>query len=85
MTEATEILRSYVRLVERVSGAAAVSLYVPGAATGEREILLHEGRLPAVPELADEAAAQELQRRVPADAASDAEAGAVRLPSRPPN
>ena len=31
MTEATDILRSYVRLVERLSGAASVSLYVPPA------------------------------------------------------
>ena len=55
MSEATDILRSYVRLVERLSGAAAVSLYVPPGAGGEREILLHEGRLDPVPELADEA------------------------------
>ena len=44
MSEATDILRSYVRLVERLSGAASVSLYVPPGAGGEREILLHEGR-----------------------------------------
>ena len=53
MSEATDILRSYVRLVGRLSGAASVSLYVPPGAGGEPEILLHDGRLEPVPELAD--------------------------------
>ena len=81
MSEATDILRSYVRLVERLSGAASVSLYVPPGASGEREILIHEGRLGALPELLDEAAAAELHHRY-AEAHGDPEEGAVRLPSR---
>ena len=81
MSEATDILRSYVRLVERLSGAASVSLYVPPGASGEREILLHEGRLDPLPELADEAAAGELHRRFD-DTPGEPDEGAVRLASR---
>jgi diguanylate cyclase (GGDEF)-like protein len=81
MSEATDILRSYVRLVERLSGAAAVSLYVPPGAGGEREILIHEGRKAPVPELLDEAAAAELHNRF-GDARGDPDEGAMRLPSR---
>ena len=81
MTEATDILRSYVRLVERLSGAAAVSLYVPPGASGEREILLHEGRLDPLPELADEAAAAELNSRF-GGIQGEPDEGALRLPSR---
>jgi diguanylate cyclase (GGDEF)-like protein len=80
MSEATDILRSYVRLVERLSGAASVSLYVPPGASGEREILIHEGRDQPLPELADEAAAAELHARH--GDVQDAEEGALRLPSR---
>ena len=81
MSEATDILRSYVRLVERLSGAASVSLYVPPGASGEREILLHEGRLDPLPELANEAAAAELHRAF-GDAHGEPDEGASRLPSR---
>jgi hydrogenase-4 transcriptional activator len=84
MTEAADILRSYVRLVERLSGAASVSLFVPPVAVGEREILLHEGRMAPVPELADEAAAAELQRTL-GDDAVEPDAGAVRVASRDPS
>src|SRR5688500_16666400 len=84
MSEATEILRSYVRLVERLSGAAAVSLYVPPGASGEREILLHEGRMKPVPELAEEATAADLHRRF-GDMTADTDEGAVRLPSSDPD
>ena len=84
MSEATDILRSYVRLVERLSGAASVSLYVPPGASGEREILLHEGRLDPLPELADEAAAADLHRRF-GDTHEELDEGAVRLPSRDPD
>jgi diguanylate cyclase (GGDEF)-like protein len=80
MSEATDILRSYVRLVERLSGAASVSLYVPPGATGEREILIHEGRGQPLPELMDEAAAAELHARH-ADT-QEGDEGALRLPSR---
>ena len=81
MSEATDILRSYVRLVERLSGAASVSLYVPPGASGEREILLHEGREGPLPELADEAAAAELHNRY-GDMHGEPDEGAMRLPSR---
>jgi diguanylate cyclase (GGDEF)-like protein len=81
MSEATDILRSYVRLVERLSGAASVSLYVPPGASGEREILLHEGRLDPLPELADEAAAADLHRRF-GETHGEPEEGALRLASR---
>ena len=81
MSEATDILRSYVRLVERLSGAASVSLYVPPGASGEREILLHEGRKGPLPELADEAAAAELHSRF-GEIHGEADEGAMRLPSR---
>jgi len=81
MSEATDILRSYVRLVERLSGAAAVSLYVPPGASGEREILIHEGRKGPLPELADEAAAAELHSRY-GDVQTEADEGAMRLASR---
>ncbi len=83
MSEATDILRSYVRLVERLSGAASVSLYVPPGSSGEREILIHEGRLGPLPELADEAAAADLHRRF-GDDHGEPEDGAMRLPSRDP-
>jgi diguanylate cyclase (GGDEF)-like protein len=63
MSEANEILRSYVRLVARLSGAASVSLYVPPWAGGEREVLIHEGRLGPLPELADAEAVAALYRR----------------------
>src|SRR5437667_61903 len=66
MSKANEILRSYVRLVARLSGAASVSLYVPPAA-GEQGILIHEGRLGPLPELADPEAAAESDRRLGAD------------------
>src|SRR5688572_31883141 len=81
MSEATDILRSYVRLVERLSGAGAASLYVPPGASGEREILLHEGLLQPLPELADEGHALDLHRRF-GEPSSDPDEGAVRLPSR---
>ena len=42
MSEATDILRSYVRLVERLSGAASVSLYVPPGPGGESDEMFAE-------------------------------------------
>jgi diguanylate cyclase (GGDEF)-like protein len=84
MSEATDILRSYVRLVERLSGAASVSLYVPPGPGGESEILLHDGRFEPVPELADATAAAELHNRF-INEHGDNEEGAVRLPSRSPD
>ena len=85
MSEATDILRSYVRLVGRLSGAAAVSLYVPAGAGGEQEILLHDGRLEPVPELADAEAAAELHRRFSGGEQEGRDEGAVRLASQSPD
>src|SRR5436309_11046075 len=70
MSKANEILRSYVRPVARLSGAASVSLYVPPAA-GEQGILIHEGRLGPLPELADAEAAAASHRRLGADQAGE--------------
>ncbi len=63
MSDAVDILRSYARLLGRLTGAGAVSLYVPPAAGGERETLIHEGPLPPVPELLDGRAAAEFERQ----------------------
>ena len=46
MSGANEILRSYVRLVARLSGAASVSLYVPPAAGGEQDRVVFVGGHP---------------------------------------
>ena len=81
MSEASGILRSYVSLVRRLSGAASVSLYVPPGPAGEREILVHDGRLDPLPELADPASAAELHGR-PGSGPTDAGEGAARLASR---
>jgi len=67
MSRANEILRSYVRLVARLSGAVSVSLYVPPLAGEDQEILIHEGRIGPLPELADPAAAAESHRRLGAN------------------
>jgi diguanylate cyclase (GGDEF)-like protein len=72
MSDATEILRSHVRLVGRFAGAASVSLYLPPGAGGEREIFIREGRLAPVAELADSDAAAELHARVGGEGTSDA-------------
>jgi hypothetical protein len=71
MSEASDILRSYVRLVARLSGAASVSLYVPPAPGGQREILIHEGRLGPLPELADPESAAECHHRLDTQAGAD--------------
>jgi diguanylate cyclase (GGDEF)-like protein len=80
VSEASGILRSYVGLVRRLSGAASVSLYVPPGPVGEREILVHDGRLDPLPELADpeSAAAFHFLGTGPADAGESS----IRLASR---
>jgi hypothetical protein len=75
---ATDILRAYARLVGRLTGARAVSLYVPSAAGSGREILIHEGPLPPLPELADAHAADGLARRIAAAPAGEAASLIVR-------
>ena len=79
MSEASEILRSYVNLLRQISGAVSVSLYVPPSAPGEREILSHDGRLEALPELRDAQAAAEFHARFGDDAPG--EPSAMLLPS----
>jgi diguanylate cyclase (GGDEF)-like protein len=81
VSEATGILRSYVSLVRRLSGAASVSLYVPPGPGGEREILVHDGRLDPLPELADPESAAAFHARL-GTGPTDAGEGAVRLTSR---
>ena len=81
MSEAGGILRSYVGLVRRLSGADSVSLFVPPGPSGEREILIHDGRLDPLPELADSESAAEFHAQ-PAPGPADASEGAIRLPSR---
>jgi diguanylate cyclase (GGDEF)-like protein len=81
VSEASEILRSYVRLVERVSGGGSVSLYVPPGPGGERELLIHHGRLDPLPELADPESAAEFHHGIGAEQAGHDD-GAARLASR---
>jgi diguanylate cyclase (GGDEF)-like protein len=64
-----------------ISGAASVSLYVPPGAGGEREILIREGRLGPVAELADSASAAELHGRPGEQSRAEAP---YFLPSRSP-
>ena len=63
MLASSKLLRSYVRAIHRLSGAEAVSLYVPGSATGlSKPILIHEGDGAPAPELRTEAAAEAFDR-----------------------
>ncbi len=57
----TDLLRSYARLLRHLSGAEAVSLYLPASPDiGDRPLLIHCSGRPAVPELGAGAAADEL-------------------------
>ena len=80
MSEANEILRSYVNLLGRLGGATSVSLYLPQTTPSEREILIHAGRLDPVPELRDAEAAAEFHQRF--GAATIPDEGAPSLASR---
>ena len=54
MIEASELLRSYIRILRRLSGADSVSLFVPASAGGSAPaMLIHDGHALPVPELAD--------------------------------
>ena len=54
MIESPALLRAYVRGIRRLSGAEAVSLFVPSLPGGLfQPLLLHDGDGPPVPELAD--------------------------------
>ncbi|HXY42457.1 MAG TPA: GGDEF domain-containing protein, partial [Vicinamibacteria bacterium] len=57
MSDALDVLRSYARAVQRLTGAGGVSVFVPAVSATSRETLAHEGALPPVPELASPAAA----------------------------
>jgi diguanylate cyclase (GGDEF)-like protein len=81
VSEASDILRSYIRLVGRLSGASSVSLYVPPGSGGEREILIHDGWLDPLPELVDADSAAEFCRRIDAEQARPDES-TVRLASQ---
>jgi hydrogenase-4 transcriptional activator len=80
VSEATDVLRSYVRLLGRLSGAASVTLYVPSGVERERELLVHDGPLEPLPELANAQTAAELE----GDAASlgGSHEDALRRPSK---
>ena len=81
MSEASGILRSYISLVRRLSGAASASLYVPPGPADEREILVHDGLLDPLPELADGECAAAFHERL-GQGAGDVGEGAIRLASR---
>jgi len=63
MSEATDILRSCVHLLRRLSGAASVSLFVPAGSLGEQEVLIHEGEAAVLPELESPKAAAAFHER----------------------
>ena len=58
MLEVSELLQSYVHGVRRLTGADAVSLFVPSASGGQqRALLVHDGEAEPLAELADHDAA----------------------------
>jgi diguanylate cyclase (GGDEF)-like protein len=61
MIEPTALLRTCLRSLREVSGAAAVTLYVPATAGESGPTLLHDGDLPPAPELQTVAAAEALR------------------------
>jgi diguanylate cyclase (GGDEF)-like protein len=63
MSEAAEILRSYVHLLLRLSRAASVSVYVPPRAPGDQVILIHDGAAAPLPELESAQAAAVFHER----------------------
>ena len=78
---ASDLLRTCVQALRRLTGAGAVSLYVPAqSGLSQSALLIHDGEQPAVPELADPAAARELfeQAEKRLDAGGDS-AGALFL------
>ena len=72
MIESSELLRSYAEGIRRLSGAGSVSLFVPPSLSGfSRSMLLHDGPLPPVAELADLETAQSFADRVRPEPASE--------------
>ncbi len=84
MIETTELLTSYVRGVRRLSGAEAVTLYLPAAVTGlTRPLLVHDGGADPPEELATvEQAAAFADEPVPAaeEFRTGTEAGCLLVP-----
>jgi len=60
MIRSSELLRSYLHGILRLTDAASASLYVPPSLTGASAILLHDGDARPVPELEGLTPAQEL-------------------------
>ncbi len=66
MIESTELLRSYVQGIRRLSGARSVALFVPPSLTGlARSVLIHDGGDEPVDELVDLEAAQQFAAETP--------------------
>jgi diguanylate cyclase (GGDEF)-like protein len=54
MFEASELLKSYIQGIRNLSGAEAVSLFVPAPLSGiSQPVLIHEGEAAEIPELRD--------------------------------
>ena len=82
MITSQQLLRAYVQLVRRASRAGIVSLYLPSSQTPPGQpILLHDGTPPALPELANEEAAERFTARVAA-AKSGQETSPTRIESQ---
>ena len=72
MIESSELLRSYAEGIRRLSGAGSVSLFVPPSLSGfSLSMLLHDGPLPPVAELADLETAQSFADRAHPETASE--------------
>ena len=85
MLEVSELLQSYVHGVRRLTGADAVSLFVPSPSGGlPRALLVHDGDAEPLAELADYEAASAFLAALGAEDSSPAEASsASRLGARP--
>jgi hydrogenase-4 transcriptional activator len=62
MSDGLDTVRSYARVLLRLTGAGGVSIYVPARSPAERDALAHEGPLPPLPELRDRSAAAAFAR-----------------------
>jgi hypothetical protein len=87
MIRSSELLRSYLHGILRLTDAESASLYVPPSLTGATAILLHDGEAAPVPELDSPASAQALHDQVgPAveTASPHALGAACEVPSQAP-
>jgi hypothetical protein len=63
MIASVELLRSCARLILHLAGARSISVFLPGSPSSDFDtILIHEGGLPPIAELASEEAAEALCR-----------------------